>query len=153
MMMMNNKHPLANNHRNSRLHYIIIGKTSNRPSSTGELLLGQRWLRGIMMAMVMAMMMIRMTLVMMIMKMTWNRSSLSTGELMLGRALLESNWSIRISGKTGRSSWWWNRGKTETGRHQNSHLMIWGKCLSNMLFMMLMIKGGPGPVNKSRCLK
>ena len=73
-----------------------------------------------MMTMMMAMMLIRTTLVMMIMKMTWNRSSLSTGELMLGRALLESNWSIRISGKTGRSSWW-NRGKTETGLHQNSH--------------------------------
>ena len=40
------QHPLANNHRNSRLHYIIIGKTSNRPSSTGELLLGERCWRG-----------------------------------------------------------------------------------------------------------
>ena len=101
----------------------------------------------------MAMMTIRMTLVMMILKMTWNRSSLSTGELMLGRALLESNWSIRISGKTGRSSWW-NRGKTETGLHQNIHYIDdMGKLFEQYVVHDVDDKGGPGPVNKSRCLK
>ena len=57
MMMMNNKHPLANNHRNSRLHYIIIGKTSNRPALTRTEMM-KRVIMVTMMTMMMAIMLI-----------------------------------------------------------------------------------------------